>query len=129
LCEAYAAIHLHCARNDLQQRRLARTVAPDEADALALADRKRGAFQQRRAAEGKVDVLQREDRRGHARFVFFPLRSAKRGDTGSKEESYSSSPTRLDTSASSASTASFACTPVAETVIELPIPAPSIINP
>ena len=52
---------------DLEQGRLARAVAADQAHALALADRQLGAFEQRRAAEGEVDVLQGEQRRGHAR--------------------------------------------------------------
>ena len=57
----------HRAGGDLQQCRFARAVAADQADALAFADGKLGAFEQRRAAEGEVDVLQGEKRWRHAR--------------------------------------------------------------
>ena len=65
LREACAAIGLHRSGGDLQERGFARAVAADQADALALADRQLRAFQQRRAAEGEVDVLQGEKGRGH----------------------------------------------------------------
>ena len=59
-------IRLDLPRGDLEQRRLARAVAPDEAQPLALRHREVGASQQRvsAAAEGEVDVLQGEKRRG-----------------------------------------------------------------
>ena len=78
LREARAAVGLDEPRRDLEQGRLARAVAPDQAHALALADRELGAFEQRRAAEGEVDVLQREQGRGHAR----RLRRRGRGGQG-----------------------------------------------
>ena len=58
----------------------------------------------------------------------FALAALSRKQAGEGKH-YSSSPNLLDTSASSASTASRACAPVAEMVIELPSPAPSIISP
>ena len=94
LREARAAIGLDGSGRDLQQRRLARAVAADQADALALADGKLGALEQRRAAKGEVDVLQGEEGRGHLFSFATPACGAR--------ASYSSSPNRLDTSASSA---------------------------
>jgi hypothetical protein len=49
--------------SDFQERRLARTVAADQAQALARAELKLRAFEQRFAAEGQVDVLQMKKRR------------------------------------------------------------------
>src|SRR4051794_29500246 len=70
LREARAAIRLDDSGCYLEQGRFARPVAPDKADTFALANGKLRAFQQRRAAEGKVSVLQREEGRGHARELF-----------------------------------------------------------
>jgi hypothetical protein len=49
----------------LQERRLARAVAADEADPLARPHRELGRFEKGRAAEGERDVLQGEERRSH----------------------------------------------------------------
>jgi len=69
LHEPLPGVGLDEAGGDLEQRRLARPVAPDHAQPLALRDGKLGPLQQRRAAKGQVDVAQHEDGRGHgARF-------------------------------------------------------------
>ena len=52
--EAAAAVGLDQPGGDLEERRLARAVAPDQAQALARADRQLGAVEQRRAAEGQA---------------------------------------------------------------------------
>src|SRR4051812_31529032 len=65
LREARAAIGLHGPGCDLEERRFAGPIASDQAHALALADRQLGAFKQRCAAEGEVNVLQSEERRRH----------------------------------------------------------------
>ncbi len=67
LGETRAAIGFHRSGGDLQECGFARAVAADQADALAFADGKLGAFEQRRAAKGEVDVLQGEKRWRHAR--------------------------------------------------------------
>ena len=64
-----AAIDLDQSCGDLQQGRFTRTVAPDEAQPLALAQRQIRALEQRRAPEGQMNVLKLDQRRGHARFV------------------------------------------------------------
>ena len=66
LHEARAAIGLDQAGGDLQQRRLARAVAADEAHALARRDRQLDAVEQRRAAEGERDIAELDEGRGHA---------------------------------------------------------------
>ena len=65
LHEAAAAVGLDQAGGDLQQRRFARAVAADQADALARRHRQFDARQQRRAAEGQRDVFQLDQRRRH----------------------------------------------------------------
>ena len=65
LHEAAAAIGFDYACRDLQQRRLARAVAPDQADALGRRHRKLDTCEQRRAAKGELDVLQLDQRRRH----------------------------------------------------------------
>ncbi len=65
LHEARAAVGLDQAGGDLQQRRFARAVAADQADALARRHRQLDARQQRRAAEGQRDVFQLDQRRRH----------------------------------------------------------------
>ena len=62
--EAAAAVRLDEAGRDLQERRLARAVAPDEAGPFAGPDGKLRLVQERRAAEGQGDVLQVKKRRG-----------------------------------------------------------------
>ena len=69
LHEAAAAVGLDEAGRDLQQRRFAGAVAADQADALARRHRQFDARQQRRAAEGQLDVFQLDQRRRH-RFWF-----------------------------------------------------------
>ena len=66
LDEAAAGIGLDQPGGDLEERRLARAVPPDQAEPLAGADREPGAGQERRAAEGEADVLEEEEgRRRH----------------------------------------------------------------
>ena len=65
LHEALAAVGLDQARNDLEQRRLARAVAAHETDPLARGDGQLHALQQRRAAEGERDVGELDERRRH----------------------------------------------------------------
>src|SRR5436190_22016963 len=50
---------------DLQQRRLAGSVAPDEAHALAFADRQLRALEQRSAAKREMGIMQGKKGRGH----------------------------------------------------------------
>ena len=68
LHEALAAIGLDQPGGDLQQRRLARAVAADEAHALARRHRQLDAVEQRRAAEGERDVAELEEGRRHGGF-------------------------------------------------------------
>ena len=56
LHEALALVGRDLAGGDSQQRRFAGAVAPDQRDALAGRDGDLGAFQQRRHAEGEMDV-------------------------------------------------------------------------
>ena len=49
------------AGGDLEERRLARAVAADEAQAFARGDRQLGAVEERRAAEGQTDVLEEKE--------------------------------------------------------------------
>ena len=65
LQEARARIRLDQACRNSQQRRLAGAVAADQRQPLAGADGKLRARQQRRAAEGQVNVLEKEERCGH----------------------------------------------------------------
>lgn len=58
LDETLGMIRLDQACRDLEQGRLARTVAPDEADALAGRDRDLGRFEQRLSAKSERDVAQ-----------------------------------------------------------------------
>ena len=67
--KAHPAVFFDHAGGDLEQRRLARAVAADKADALAGRDRQVGTFQQRLAAKGELDVLQGENRRGSHRVL------------------------------------------------------------
>src|SRR6185503_18317257 len=120
LREAHPAVGLHQPGGDLEQCRLARAVAPHQTHALALSDRKLRALEQRRAAEGEADVLQGQERWRHA---------AQLAASAARRNVYSSSPNRVDTSVASAAITSFASGPVAVTVIEVPIPAASIIRP
>jgi hypothetical protein len=62
LREAAAAVRLGEAGRDLQQRRLARAIAPDEAGPLAEPDGELRLGQERRSAEGQGDILKK--RRG-----------------------------------------------------------------
>ena len=65
MAEDLAVLRLDQAGGDLQQRRLAGAVAADQRDAVAGRDRKFGAVEQRRAAEGQHDAVERQKRRGH----------------------------------------------------------------
>lgn len=66
--EAHALVGLDQPGGDLEQGRLARAVAADEAGAVAGSQREVGAIEQRRAAEGERDALEGEERRsGHGR--------------------------------------------------------------
>ena len=65
LDEAAAGIRVDHSSSNLEQRRLARAVAADQTQTLGRADRERGAGEQRRAAEGKADVLKKEEGRRH----------------------------------------------------------------
>ena len=65
LHEALAAVGLDQSRRDLEQRRLARAVAPDEADALSRRDGEIDPVEQRRAAEGERDISELKERKGH----------------------------------------------------------------
>ena len=58
LDEALARIRLDHAGGDLQERRLAGTVAADEADAVSFPHLEFGRGEQRRAAEGERDVAE-----------------------------------------------------------------------
>ena len=60
LQEAAAGIGLDQPGGELQQRRLAGAVPPDQAEPLAGADRQFGAAQERRAAKGEPNVLKDE---------------------------------------------------------------------
>src|SRR3546814_11076873 len=53
------------AGGDLQQGRLARAVAADQAEPVAGIDRQLGAVEQRGAAEGQLDIAQDQERGGH----------------------------------------------------------------
>src|SRR4051812_26030840 len=66
LQEARTAVGFDQTGRDLQQCGFAGSIAAHEAHALALADRKLRALEQRRAAKGEADVLQCEERRRHA---------------------------------------------------------------
>jgi hypothetical protein len=66
LHEHRAAIRFDQTGRDLQQRRLARSVAPDQRHAFARRDRELGARQQRRAAERQCDIFELKERWGHA---------------------------------------------------------------
>ena len=63
LGEAGAAVGLDIAGGDLEQRRFARSIAPDEGDALPWRDRQLGAVQQRVAAQSQTNVSQLQKRR------------------------------------------------------------------
>ncbi len=65
LDEAAAGVGLDHAGGDLEQRRLAGAIAADETEALARADRKLDALEQRLAADAEPDVLKEEERRRH----------------------------------------------------------------
>jgi len=60
---ALAPVSLQETGGDLEKRRLARAVAPDQAEPLARRNRELRADKQRRTAESKMDALQREKRR------------------------------------------------------------------
>jgi hypothetical protein len=61
LDEALARIRLDESGRDLQERRLAGAVAADQRQAVAARHGELRAFEQRRAAEGQVNVTQAED--------------------------------------------------------------------
>ena len=63
--EALAAVGVDQTGRDLEQGRLARTIAADEADAVARLHRQLSPRQQRRRAEGDVDVFQCQQGRSH----------------------------------------------------------------
>ena len=65
LHEAGAGIRLDGAGGDLQQRRLAGTVAPDKAQPFSGGDRERRVFNEGTAAEGQADILEEKQRRSH----------------------------------------------------------------
>ena len=70
LQEARAAIEGDLTGGDFQQRRLARAVASDQADALPRPHAKPGAVEQRHGAKGDADIgEQQQRRRGHAGVV------------------------------------------------------------
>ena len=78
LDEAAAAVGLGETGGDLEQRRLARAVPPDQAQPLAGRDRQLGAVEQRRAAEREMDVLEQEERRCHGRIRYSMRATARR---------------------------------------------------
>src|SRR6516164_2175723 len=86
LHEAAAAIGLDQARRDLEQGRLTRAVAANQADALGGRHGEFDAAEQRRAAEGQRDVFELNQRRRHGfasamRFLRGTLSGTKlRGD-------------------------------------------------
>ena len=61
-----AGVRLVEARDDVERRRLAGAVRPDQPGDLALVDRERDVVERDDAAEGPGHVLDREDR-GHGR--------------------------------------------------------------
>ena len=65
LAEHLAVLRLDQSGRDLEQRRLAGAVAADQRDAIAGQHLKRGAVEQRRAAEGEANIVELEQRRGH----------------------------------------------------------------
>ena len=48
--------------DDPQQRRLARAVAPDESDVLAVIDNERGSIEERLQSESELGVLKSDER-------------------------------------------------------------------
>ena len=66
--KAQAAILFKLAGGDFQQRRFARSIAPDKAQALARSDAQAGPFQKRLAAKRQTNILQRQKGRCHACF-------------------------------------------------------------
>ena len=71
--EACACIEGDHAGGDLQERRLARAIAADKAQAFATADRQLGAFEQRSAPEGQMDVLEEKEWRQNVADPHFDL--------------------------------------------------------
>ena len=69
LHETAAAIGLDQAGGDLEQRRLARAVAADQAEPVGGRHRQRGAVEERRVAQGESDVLEKKERGSHARRI------------------------------------------------------------
>ena len=67
VAEYLALLWLDQAGGDPQQGRLAGAVSPDQRDAVAGQYRQRRAVEQRRAAEGQVNVVELEKRRRHVR--------------------------------------------------------------
>ena len=67
MAEHLAVLRLDQAGGDPEQGRLAGAVAADQRDAVAGQHRKRGAVEQRRAAEGQADVVELEKRWRHVR--------------------------------------------------------------
>ena len=65
MAEDLALLRFDQAGGDLQQRRLAGAVAADQRDAVAGRDGEFGAVEQRRAAKGQHDAVQRQKRRSH----------------------------------------------------------------
>ena len=62
-----AGLVLQCAAHAVDQRRLARAVRADQADALALRDLEIDAVERDEAAEALAEILDLEQRRGHQR--------------------------------------------------------------
>src|SRR5438874_12528251 len=65
LDKPHGAVRLGKADHDLAQCRFARPVAPDQAYAFALRNRKFDTIQQWRATEGEADVAELDKGRGH----------------------------------------------------------------
>src|SRR5205085_3885225 len=73
-----AAVELDEAGRNLEQRRFARSIAPDQAQPLAFAQHQLSAFEQRRAPEGQMNVLKLDQRRGHGDTLYTLPRSEER---------------------------------------------------
>jgi hypothetical protein len=66
LAEDLAVLRLDEAGGNFEQRRLARTVAPDQGNAVTGSGRELGSVEQRRAAEAQHDPVEIEKRWSHA---------------------------------------------------------------
>ena len=78
MAKDFARLRLDHAGRDLHQRRFARAVAADKADPVARLDLQIGTVEQRRAAEGKLDVVEFQNGRRQG----FRLRSCHGGGQG-----------------------------------------------